>query len=415
MSFSRREFLKTGVTLIGTAALMPAVFQRSLVFLGEQPVRGGPVEDNRVLVVVKMAGGNDGLNTVIPVSDGRYYDARTGISIPQSQALPLDSVTGLHPSMARMKELWDAGVLAIVEGVGYPSPNFSHFVSMDVWETADPTLKQSEGWIGRYFERKLGKQEGPFLGLAVGGALPISFRNPEVAVPSVAGLDSYQFQGDAQGRMLTSSRQKALMSLYGSGREASPYGRLLDQTVQAARDSVDTLQKAHQNYKPAVQYPGGPMGSALLLVAEAVSANVGVKVCHVTIGGFDTHANQPVDHPRQLSALSNSLHAFYEDLKAHGQDSRVAIMTWSEFGRRVKANASSGTDHGTAGPLFFLGTPVKGGLYGQRPDLGDLANGNLRYAVDFRSVYTTALSGWLGAPAKDILGGEYDPIPLWKQ
>lgn len=414
MSLNRREFLKAGVTLLGASAMLPLVFQRALAVLGEQKAGGAPANDGRVLVVVQIAGGNDGLNTIVPVLDSRYYDARPGIAIPQAQALPLDTTAGLNPSMVKMKEFWDKGNLAIVEGVGYPNPNFSHFVSMDIWQTADPSLKLTRGWLGRYFEKSRGKQEAPFLGLAIGGSPPLSFVTPAMTMPSLEGLGTYQFQMDREASFLNASRLRTLMSLYEAGRKASPYGPLFGGTIQAAGASIDTLQSAHKSYKPAVQYPAGPLSSSLLLVAEAIAANVGVKVCHVSIGGFDTHANQQVDQPRQLGILANSLHAFYTDLKAQGLDSRVVIMTWSEFGRRVKANASSGTDHGSAAPLFFLGTPVKGGFYGQRPDLSNLDNGNLRYTVDFRSVYATVLEGWLGAPSKELLNDSYEQIPLWR-
>lgn len=413
MRLDRREFLKQGVTYVGVGALMPGVLQRALAALGEQSVRGAPADDGRVLVVVQMAGGNDGLNTVVPVSDSRYYGLRRDISIPQDKALLLDSQSGLHPSMGKMKELWDGEILAIVDGVGYPNPNFSHFVSMDVWQQADPTLKQAHGWLGRYLEKGTTTEEAPFPGLAIGGSLPTAFRATAVTVPLVDNLTSYQFQGDTRAPSLSAGRSKALMSLYAAAHGSNAYGPMLDGAIRTANASVDTLQSAHRQYQPAVEYPKSPLASALLLVAEAIAGNTGVKVCHVPLGGFDTHANQLTDQARQLGTLSDALHAFYSDLKAHSLDSKVAVMTWSEFGRRANANASGGTDHGAAGTLFFLGTPVRGGFYGQRPDLGNLDNGNLRFTVDFRSVYASALA-WLQVPAQDVLGGTYQPIALWR-
>ncbi len=414
MPLDRREFLKQGITYLGVGALMPAIFQRALSALGEHSLRGAPADDGRVLVVVQMAGGNDGLNTVIPVTDGRYYDARPEIGIRQAQALSLDANTGLHPAMAKLKDLWDRGLLAIIEGVGYPVPNYSHFVSMDIWQRSDPTLKQMRGWLGRYFEKSAGAPEAPFLGLAIGNSLPTSFQALASTVVALDNVAAYQFQGDARAPSLTAPRLRALASLYDAGNRASGYGPLLAQTMRTASASVETVQKAHQIYKFAVEYPKSGLASALATVAEAIATGVGVKVCHVTIGGFDTHANQLNDQSRQLTALSEALHAFYSDLKAHNVDSRVAIMTWSEFGRRVKGNASGGTDHGSAAPLFLLGTPVKGGFYGQRPGLVDLDNGNLRFATDFRSVYATVLGGWLGAPAQDVLGGAYASLAVWR-
>jgi uncharacterized protein (DUF1501 family) len=364
-----------------------------------------------VLVIVQMAGGNDGLNTVVPVADGRYYDARPGLAIAQAEALPLDAQTGLHPSLTTFKALWDAGLLAMVEGVGYPNPNFSHFVSMDVWQGADPTHKAPDGWLGRYFASSA--LEAPFLGLAIGRELPAAFATPSVATPSLESLAAYQFQGDPRApASLNTSRKQALLDMYDKGVAYSSYGPQFRDTVQAADVSIQSLQSAASAYKPSVTYPTSGLGSALQLVAQAIAGGSGVKVCHVSIGGFDTHADELTDQARQLGTLSAALGAFYEDLKARSLDSRVLIMTWSEFGRRVKSNASGGTDHGSAAPLFFLGTPVKGGRYGQRPDLGNLDNGNLRYTVDFRSTYATVAEGWLGVSSKDLLGASFETLPL---
>ena len=414
MLLNRRDFLKRGVSYLGISALMPSVFDKALAALNEQNLRGAPADDGRILVVVQMAGGNDGLNTVIPIADTQYYSSRPATAIPSAQALPLNSTTGLHPGMTKMKELWDKGIVAIVEGVGYPNPNFSHFVSMRIWQKADPTEQVPQGWLGRYFEKINGSQEAPFLGLAIGNLLPLSLLTPAVTIPSLQNLNSYRFQGDPQASFLTAQRLETLSSLYASWQIGDTYRPQLNGSFKAAMRSSDALQKAHQSYKPAVTYPNNALASSLLIVAEAIAANLGVKVCHVTIGGFDTHADQLAGQAKQLGVLSESLHAFYTDLQAHNLDKKVAIMTWSEFGRRVKENGSDGTDHGSAGPLFFLGTPVKGGLYGKRPGLDNLDNGNLRYTVDFRSVYATSLRGWLGAPDQELLGRAYEPLPLWR-
>lgn len=413
-NMNRKDFLKAGVTLVGTTALMPAVFRNTMLALEQTPTGGAPQDDGRVLVVVQMAGGNDGLNTVVPVSDGRYYDARSNIAVAQAAALSLNATTGLHPSMTKLKDLWDQGVVAVVEGVGYPQPNYSHFVSMDIWQTADPGHKLSEGWLGRYFSQSEARSEAPFLGLAISSTMPKSFSTPRVSVPAVPGLAGYQFQGDPEAPFLASPRLGVLKAMYSAGSPAGDYGALLDATMRAADISTNTLQKAHQEYKPAVTYPSDGLGPAFQIVAGAIAGNTGVKVCHVTIGGFDTHANESVDQAKQLSAVANGVNAFYNDLKAHKLDSRVLIMTWSEFGRRVKSNASGGTDHGSAAPLFFIGTPVKGGMYGERPSLANLDNGNLRYTTDFRRIYATASEGWLRAPSKDLLGGSFEQIPLFR-
>ena len=191
---------------------------------------------------------------------------------------------------------------------------------------------------------------------------------------------------------------------------------LLHKTEQAAYESTRAIQKLDKEYKPAVEYPRNGLASGLRLLAGAIGSDLGVKVCHVSIGGWDTHAGQKAPHARLLEYLSESIYAFYQDLKAHGKDQDVLVMTWSEFGRRARDNGSAGTDHGAAAPLFLVGTPVKAGLYGQRPDLGALDNGNLRYAVDFRQVYATVLEDWLAGPAEIVLGGQrFEKLGLVKK
>lgn len=411
---NRRDFIKSGLALAGAGAVMSLVFRRATALLQQETAYAALADSGRILVIVQLAGGNDGLNTVVPFTDSHYYDARPGLAVAQAEVLPLNSTTGFHPVLGKLKELWDQGLIAIVEGVGYPNQNYSHFASMDIWQTADPTLKRADGWLGRYFAGHKEDAGVPFLALSVGGTLPTSFRTPAVTEPSLTSVSNYQFRSDAQNPALTTPRFEALKSLYQEAGSAGKYGLSLNQTLQTAITSTGIIQDAHAKYKPSLQYPSGGLGTALLLVAEAIAANVGTRVYHVTLGGFDTHANQLEDHPRQLTALSMALNAFYTDLKNHGLQDKVLIMTWSEFGRRVKANASQGTDHGSAAPLFFIGAPVKGGLYGQRPSLENLDNGNLRFAVDFRSVYATALESWLGVPSREILGGTFEPIPLLK-
>ncbi len=411
MELNRRDFLKVGVTGAGAAAFMPAILRRGLGSLRAETVHAAPVDNGRILVVVQMSGGNDGLNTVIPIADQAYYDNRVGISIAASDALQLNPTTGLNPNLSKLKGLWDTGNLAIVEGVGYPNQNYSHFVSTDIWQYADPTLKQREGWVGRYFDTLASAQTAPFLGLAVGSTQPESYYSPFVSTPAVQSVAQYTFQSDPSAPTLTAARNKLMTDLYGSAPGA--YGPLFNATLKTATASVQTLQSAHQAYKAAVTYPSTGFAQALLVVAETIAVNAGVKVYHVTIGGFDTHANEPTDQSRQLLQMSEALGAFYADLKAHGLDSNVLIMTWSEFGRRVKANASTGTDHGSAAPLFFIGTPVKGGLYGGRPSLTNLDNGNLKFTTDFRQPYATALT-WIGASPAELVGPTYPALPLLK-
>lgn len=412
MLISRRNFLKTSMVAVPAAAVMPAVFSRAVAAsINEQQSDPAPMGE-RTLVIVQMAGGNDGLNTIVPVGQGTYYDLRQGLALSEDDVLPINSQTGFHPELAPFKELWDEGVLAVVEGVGYPSPSFSHFESMDTWETADPSARILEGWVGRYLEGIAGTQGDAFHALSVGRRLPLALLSNKVAVPTVESVKKYAFQGDPRSRSTMVARSTALMQIYDSAPDATPFGALLDNTFDAAQRSSDALQKAKAAYTPAVQYPDTKLGRGMQLLAEAIDADLGIRVGHVRIGGFDTHAGQAVRHEDLLADISGSIHAFYRDLQAHGREKNIVIMTWSEFGRRVKPNASDGTDHGWAGPMFVAGTPVEGGLYGEAPGLRGLANGNLRFTTDFRSVYATVLEGWLGAPSDLVLGQRFEQLPF---
>ena len=410
MPISRRDFLKTSVALVPTVAMMPAVFRRAVAasLLESGPAAGA----NRTLILVQMAGGNDPVNTLVPYADGRYYDLRPNLAIPQEKVLPLDNEVGLHPSLAKLRPFWDDGMLAIVQGVGYPSPSFSHFTSMDIWQSADPEGKIKDGWLGRYFET-LDRSQEVFQGLAVGGILPPELLSLTVPVPIVRSVAGYQLRGDPRYPDAAQARADTLLRLYAASSPVAPHALLLDNTIESAHKSSLALQQADQAYTQLAEYPETPLAGALRLLSEAVTGDLGVRVGHVTIGGFDTHANQLEDQARLLTTVAEAVDAFYQDLKAHGKEQDVVIMTWSEFGRRARSNASNGTDHGAAGLLFVLGAPVKGGLYGERPDLGDLVRDNLRFTTDFRSVYTTVLERWLSAPAEAVLGNQrFEELPF---
>ena len=398
-------------------AFMPAIFKRAVAAATTETFNSSPASPSGTLVIVQMAGGNDGLNTVVPYNDDRYYDLRGNIALAQKDVLPLNNEVGFHPAMAKLKELWDEDILAIVEGVGYPNPSFSHFESMDIWQSADLNRNYKDGWLGRYFDSLQQTQSHPFQGMAVGKKLPPSLRSSKVSIPTVESVDQYRLNSISLLKKhvpdYAEARAEAVLKLFAASPRGAPYSVLLDNTVEAAYQSSLALQGAHATYKPGAIYPETKLGKALKLVAEAIIGDLGVKVGHVSIGGFDTHADQPEEHADLLRSLSEAMAAFYQDLKAHGKDKDVTIMTWSEFGRRVTSNASDGTDHGTAGPMFLLGTPVKGGLYGERPDLRDLGNNNLRFTTDFRSVYATVFEQILGVPAEAMLGtSEYKPLSL---
>lgn len=410
MLITRRQLLKSSAAMVPALALLSATSWREIAFPAQASAATG---GGRTLIIVQQAGGNDGLNTVIPYNDGRYYSLRPNVAIPPHDVIQLNSEVGFHPSMPRLKEIWDAGKVAIVEGVGYPIPNFSHFQSMDIWRFADPDVKSKQGWLGRYLETSGRIRDGAFQGIAVGRILPPELYSPRVPITIVESVPLYQFQGDSRYAAATPGRTEALRKIHDAAAKDAPYTSLLHDTIEAAYQSSSALVQADRVYRPAVTYPDSSLARGLRILAAAIAANLDVRVGHVTIGGWDTHANQKPDHARLLKTLTEALYAFYEDLKAHGKDGNVLIMTWSEFGRRVKSNASDGTDHGSAVPIFFLGTPVKGGFYGDRPNLGALTSDNLRFTTDFRSVYATVLEDWFGAPSDSILGKRFETLPIF--
>jgi uncharacterized protein (DUF1501 family) len=403
---SRRNFLKASAVLVPALATMPMVFRRTVAASNLESPRTQSSTSGRTLLVVQMAGGNDGLNTIVPYSDGRYYDLRGPVSIPESDVLHLNDEVGFHPSLAEFKKFWDDGMLAIIEGVGYPNQSYSHFESMHIWQTAIGNSTPGKGWLGKYFETLDKSQAKVFHGMAVGKVLPPECSTPHLPIPVVENVSRYQLQNDP-------SRTIAMLDLYNSSSVRSPYSVLLDETVQTAVSTSQALKEASQGYQSSVEYPTTPFGEGLRLLAKAIVGNLGIKVGHITIGGFDTHATQLGEQAVLLQTFSQGIHAFYQDLKEHGKDHEVTIMTWSEFGRRAKSNASVGTDHGSAAPLFIFGTPVTGGLYGQRPDLGNLDDDNLIFTTDFRRVYATVLEQWLGVPVEAVLGSnDFLPLPI---
>lgn len=410
-ALTRRTFIKGGVTVLTVGMTMPSVFTRAVVRAAGRPGAG---TDGRVLLVVQMAGGNDGLNTVIPYRDPLYRPARPKQAIAEQDLLVLDGDHALHPSLAPFKELWDRGELAIVEGVGYPRPSLSHFVSMDVWQTADPERKAKAGWLASLVEGSVDEGGHPFAGLSVGRNLPPALCCPRVAPPSLDDVRSYRLNPDPRYAKET-ARAEALLRLYQTYTPPAPYAAVLHGTARGALESAATLQQMAATYEPAIPYPENGFARSLQLMAQAIDRLPGLRVGHVFIGGFDTHANQGPAHARLLGSLAAGLAAFQADLAAHGHASRVVTMTWSEFGRRVSENASAGTDHGTAGPMFLLGQPVRGGFHGEPSPLNRLSGGNLGYTTDFRAVYSAVFEQWLGVEARDVLGqSAYGgrPLPL---
>jgi len=403
--------MKNGMLAVSAGMVMPAIFSRgvaSAMALAKDGASFSQVATDRTLIVVQMAGGNDGLNTVIPFTDPVYKQMRPTIGIPDNKVLLLDTRLGLHPNLQPLKNFWDAGHLAIIEGVGYPNQSLSHFQAMDIWQTLDLNGNGSEGWLGKLVSGLVDQQGHPFKALDVGTATAQALQSISASVPTLTNTRSYALAADPIDPDRGSSRIQALMNLYNSYPKTSPYAALLDATALSAQEGSRGLHEADAVYKPAVTYPTGPFAAGLQILAEAIVQDLGLRVGYVTLGGFDTHAAQQKTHDTLMSTLASGLAAFYNDLGAHGKADNVIVMTWSEFGRRVEENGSLGTDHGTAAPMFMLGNNITKGVFGEPPSLTSLdANGNLKYTIDFRSVYATVLDRWMGASSHDVLGGSF--------
>jgi uncharacterized protein (DUF1501 family) len=413
--FSRRDFLAQGLLPVLAGSAVPSIFANGVAAAAADSPQAS--RSKRVLVLVQLAGGNDGLNTVIPYQDGVYHDARPTLRQDQG-VLALNSQLGLHPNLKGLKASWDAGQLAIVQGVGYPNPNLSHFASMSVWETASVKGGIGDGWLGRYLNYldQVGESPNHALeGVSAGSLVPPELRS-RVPVTALQSLKSFRLQPVSEHGTQVDV-ENPLMSFYGAFKTAAPapFGALLDTTLQEALQASHALQATDATYEPKASYPANsPIASSLKLVAETIVSGLGVRVAHVTLGGFDNHAREKPVHDQLLLNLDQALAGFLQDLQGHGLGDQVLVMTWSEFGRRVNENGSNGTDHGTAAPMFLVGQPVKGGLYGEQPSLRDLDNGNLKFTTDFRSVYASVLQGYLNAPAADLLGGNFETLPLLK-
>ena len=413
---NRRSFLKNSALALVAGTTMPLVFRRGVAAAAESGVLAPSAR--RVLIIVQLKGGNDGLNTIVPHTNDSYYDLRGDLALAPDQLIPLNDELGFHPNLSAIAPLWDSGNLAIVQGTGYPYPSYSHFVAMDYWErsrTPDGEkilIKGSGGWLGKYLEQLDSATIGAVPAMNIGSKLAPELASRKVSISTVRSLNNYQLQTDRQYRAISDPRLDALHASYKTPNGNPDMDQLLGGAFQAALDGSIAVQEAHAAYTPAVTYPDTNLAEDLLLLAEGIHFNQDLKVGHVAIGGFDTHANQLAEHSALLLEFSEAVAAFWADLAAHGHQDEVVIMTWSEFGRRPDSNASGGTDHGSAGPMFLFGNQVIGGLYGEPASLTDLDKKNLKFTTDFRSVYATVLEKWLGAPTEEILGGRYPIIPM---
>lgn len=405
---TRRQFLKEfgAAGLISMGGLPPSFLTRAAL------AADAASSDGRVLVLVQMAGGNDGLNTVVPHGHNEYYKARPGIAIPKGAELRLNDELGLHPAMTGFRDLFHEGWLSVIQGVGYPNPDRSHFRSMDIWQSAKPDKDDtSSGWLGRALDSTAEQHVGQVPAMALGtDKLPLSFVASKINVPTVRDFKGYQLQLGSGSEETLKAHRKTLEQL---ASRPAPVGSDLDflrRTALTAWTSAEKLRHVAANYRPEAEYPGNALGQKLRTVAEIISSDLGTRLFFVNLDGFDTHSQQLAAHQALLTELSSAVTAFVKDLHGHGLADRVLVVTFSEFGRRVAENGSLGTDHGAASQMFVISPKCKGGVIGKHPSFTDLDDGDLKFHTDFRSVYATLLDRWLNIPSKPVLGGAFQPV-----
>ena len=402
---TRREFLRRvggGIGLLAFSRFTPSFLVESTLAAAPAPER-----DRTILVLVQLAGGNDGLNTVVPFEDEDYFRLRPNLGIPKNEVLRIGDTLGLHPACTELHRLFQDGQLAVVQNVGYPNPNRSHFRSTEIWETASESGEfLPTGWLGRFMDNACAGQPpdaGP-AGVHVTPDFPPSFASADDHATFGLTPDARAGGGGEHLRLLE--------EMLGTDEHNHGNATFLRHTMMNALVTEKRVQRVLAAYRPEVSYPGSGFAGSLRSVAALIAAGLPTRVYFVSLSGFDTHSNQRQQHARLLRTLSEGLAAFQRDLKAHGLDQQVTTMTFSEFGRRPSENQSQGTDHGTAAPLFVMGARMQGGVHGTAPSLKLQRNQDLTFSTDFRRVYATMLDRWLGCPSTAVLGNDYGALPL---
>lgn len=431
---TRREFLRRTVLGSSLAWTVPAFLANTFTALHSEAADSATQittgKDNTILVVLQMAGGNDGLNTVVPFANDFYHKVRPTLGLKAENILKLNDQVALHGAMKGFKELYDGGELSVIQGVGYPNPNRSHFRSTEIWQTAsDSERVEKYGWVGRYFDSACAGAD-PAVGVTIGSQLPQSFFAKKPKGICFNNPQNYRFMSNGNAveesyKKLNELEMSAPAPDENSGGSIAMLpagvpmqgGRAIDfisrTALDAQQSSVEVRAIAARVQNSAV-YPPSQLGNSLKLVAKLIGGGLPTRIYYVSQGGYDTHTNQLGSQQRLLGDLGDSMKAFVDDMKAQGNMQRVLVMTFSEFGRRVSENANGGTDHGAAAPMFIVGNKVKAGLLGQYPSLApsDLFQGDIKFNVDFRSVYAGVLETWLKTKSAPILGKQFPVLPV---
>ena len=423
---TRREFLSTGIKgagLLAASAFVPAFVTRTAAATGAG-------RDEKILVVVQLSGGNDGLNTVIPFTDDFYAKARPTLGLAGNETLKLTDNLGLHPALTDFQREYDAGHMAIVQNVGYPNPNRSHFRSMEIWHTGgdDNDPRQVEGWLGRFFDAKCQGADPHKLpgdiGMSFGKVMPQAFRNRSNVGIAINDPATFQWNPSGETSTLASVQEQIFQKLNqpsggtsmqtsggisGSEPETIDFLRHTAMNAVIAGDSIRGILKKERGRS---KYPDSVLANQLRMVASLIGGDFPSRVYYVAQGGYDTHADQLGSHARLLGDLNSSVTAFLGDLRDQKIADKVTVLAFSEFGRRVAENGSRGTDHGAAAPIFLFGEKLSGGLHGNSPDLTNLVDGDVKHHIDFRQVYASLLDDWLQTPSQAVLGRSFDKLNL---
>ena len=372
-------------------------------------------EDN-TLVVVQLSGANDFMNTIVPYTNGHYYDARKKIVMGQDEVLPITDDLAINSNAAPFKRIYDKGKMAIIQGIGYPNSIRSHFRAMDIWHTAEPDRVGSEGWLGQAVRVLDPNSENVLTAVNIGQGLPRALAVTGVPITSIGGIDGYGVMNQMEQEQLRDKSLEAFTSIYSQAIGTGPVTEYIGKTGIDILKGADLLAGVTDKYESTVEYSDNAIARSLRDVARIHLGDLGTRIFYTSHGGYDTHANELLNHPRLMSEISGAISDFLDDLQEHNASDDVTVLVFTEFGRRMRDNGS-GTDHGSGGGAFMFGNSINGGLYSEYPSLDpvDWEHGeDLKHTIDFRGIYGTALEQWLGIDPRPIVKGDFEQIYPFK-